>query len=66
MTINVGDVVRFKDAGSRSEVGRVCKDNGVSVCVHFGTTGCLRVSKRVLEPATGKAPECDDPCRSGC
>ena len=66
MAISVGDIVKFKDASSKGEVGRVCKDNGISVCVHFHSTGCLRVSKRDLEPASGKAPDCDEPCRTGC
>ena len=66
MSIGVGDVVRFKDTGSGGEIGRVCKDNGVSVCVQFKTSGCLRVAKRDLEVTSGKAPECSQECKEGC
>ena len=66
MSVNVGDVVKFKESGSGGELGRVCKDNGVSVCVQFKSSGCLRVRKGDLEVAPGKAPECSDPCKSGC
>ena len=66
MAVSVGDVVRFADTGSRGEIGRVCKDNGVTVCVQFARTGCLRVSKSDLEEASGKAPECSEKCKEGC
>lgn len=66
MTVEVGDIVRFKDSGPRAEIGRVCKDNGFTVCVYFKASGCLRVGKGDLEPASGKAPECTGPCREGC
>ena len=66
MTVNVGDIVKFKDSGPKGEIGRVCKDNGISVCVQFKSTGCLRVSKSDLEITSGKAPECSDKCKEGC
>ena len=66
MSVNVGDVVKFKDSGSAGELGRVCKDNGISVCVQFKTSGCLRVRNGDLEVSPGKAPECSEPCKSGC
>ena len=62
MSVVVGDIVKFKDSGAKGEIGRVCKDNGISVCVQFRSTGCLRVGKSDLEPATGKAPECSGAC----
>lgn len=66
MAVNVGDIVKFQDTGAKGEVGRVCKDNGISVCVQFKSSGCLRVSKSDLEVTTGKAPECSDACKAGC
>ena len=63
MSVEIGDVVKFKDSGSRGEIGRVCKDHGISVSVQFKSTGCLRVRKNDLEPATGKAPECAGNCK---
>ena len=66
MAVNLGDIVKFKDSGPKGEVGRVCKDNGISVCVEFSGTGCLRVVKSDLEPTSGKAPECGQKCREGC
>lgn len=66
MTVNVGDIVKFQDSGKKGEIGRVCKDNGVSVCVQFKSSGCLRVSKRDLEITEGKAPECSTQCKEGC
>ena len=66
MTIGLGDVVRFADSGPKGEIGRVCKDNGISVCVQFKDSGCLRVGKRDLEPADGNAPECSGGCKAGC
>lgn len=61
--IVAGDIVRFKDTGPGGEIGRVCKDNGISAIVHFKVTGCLRVGKRDLEVTTGKAPECKGNCK---
>ncbi len=66
MSVNIGDVVKFKDSGAKGEVGRVCKDNGVTVCVQFKSSGCLRVRKNDLEKASGKAPECSEACKAGC
>ena len=66
MSVNVGDVVRFKSEGSKGELGRVCKDNGISVCVHFKSSGCLRVLKDDLEATAGKAPECSAACKEDC
>ena len=66
MSVNVGDVVRFKREGSKGELGRVCKDNGISVCVHFKASGCLRVLKDDLEATSGKAPECSAECKEDC
>ena len=66
MAINVGDVVRFSDTGPKGEIGRVCKDNGISVCVQFQSSGCLRVGKADLEVADGRAPECSQQCKEGC
>ena len=66
MSVNVGDVVRFKSEGSKGELGRVCKDNGISVCVHFKASGCLRVLKDDLEATSGKAPECSAGCKEDC
>ena len=66
MSVAVGDVVRFKESGPKGELGRVCKDNGLSACVHFKSSGCLRVGKRELEPAEGKAPECNGKCKENC
>jgi uncharacterized protein YodC (DUF2158 family) len=42
MTVNVGDIVKFKDSGSKGEIGRVCKDNGISVCVQFKSSSNAR------------------------
>lgn len=66
MSVNVGDVVRFKSEGTKGELGRVCKDNGISVCVHFKSSGCLRVLKDDLEATSGKAPECSAACKEDC
>lgn len=66
MAVNVGDVVRFADSGPKGELGRVCKDNGISVCVQFQSSGCLRVGKTDLEVTSGKAPECSAACKAGC
>lgn len=66
MTISVGDVVRFAKQGANSELGRVCKDNGITVCVYFKSGGCLRVAKGALEVTEGKAPECSAACSEGC
>ena len=62
MTIAVGDVVKFADGGARGDLGRVCKDNGITVNVNFRSGGCLRVAKAALEATTGSAPECDKDC----
>lgn len=66
MSIAVGDVVRFTDADAKGDLGRVCKDNGITVCVHFKSGGCLRVAKGALEVTTGNAPDCSDACKDGC
>jgi uncharacterized protein YodC (DUF2158 family) len=66
MSVSVGDVVKFADAGPKGEIGRVCKDNGITVCVQFATSGCLRVGKGDLEVTTGSAPECTLQCKAGC
>lgn len=66
MTVNVGDIVKFVDSGKKGEIGRVCKDNGISACVQFKSSGCLRVAKSDLEVTTGKAPECSPQCKEGC
>ena len=65
MPVAVGDIVRFKDSGPKSEIGRVCKDNGLTVCVQFASSGCLRVGKADLEVTDGKAPECSQKCKEG-
>ena len=69
MSVMVGDVVKFKDSGPKGEIGRVCKDNGISVCVQFQSSGCLRVGKADLEVdvevAQGKVPECSKQCKEG-
>ena len=62
MTVSVGDVVTFADGGAKGDLGRVCKDNGITVHVHFRSGGCLRVAKAALEVANGNAPECDKNC----
>ncbi len=66
MAVAVGDIVRFKDTGPKGEVGRICKDNGVSACINFKSTGCLRARKDDLEVTTGSAPECGADCKNGC
>jgi uncharacterized protein YodC (DUF2158 family) len=66
MAVAVGDIVKFKGTGPKGEVGRVCKDNGITVCVQFKTSGCLRVGKDDLEQAMGDAPECSRQCKEGC
>ena len=66
MTVSVGDVVRFANGEAKNDVGRVCKDNGFTVCVHFKAGGCVRVAKAALEPASGEAPECTGQCTEGC
>ncbi|NNG05926.1 MAG: hypothetical protein HKM95_17740 [Inquilinus sp.] len=66
MSVSVGDVVRFTSQGAKSDLGRVCKDNGITVCVEFKSSGCLRVAKGALEVTTGSAPECSEKCKSGC
>lgn len=66
MSISVGDVVRFTNSGAKGDLGRVCKDNGITVCVHFKSGGCLRVAKGALEVTTGNAPNCSDACQEGC
>ena len=60
MTVSVGDVVRFADGGANGDLGRVCKDNGITVNVHFRAGGYLRVAKAALETTTGSAPECNE------
>jgi len=65
MSVVVGDIVKFKDSGPKGEIGRVCKDNGLTVCVQFKSTGCLRVGKSDLEVTTGTAPECSPECKQG-
>ena len=62
MTVSVGDVVQFADGGAKGDLGRVCKDNGITVNVHFRAGGCLRVAKAALEATNGSAPECDKNC----
>ena len=62
MAVSVGDVVTFMDGGAKGDLGRVCKDNGITVNVHFRAGGCLRVAKAALEVANGNAPECDKNC----
>ena len=66
MAVNVGDVVKFKSDGPKGELGRLCRDNGISACVHFKSSGCLRVLKDDLEVTSGKAPECDAGCKADC
>ena len=66
MSVVIGDVVKFKDSGPKGEIGRVCKDNGISVCVQFKSSGCLRVGKDDLEVTSGNAPECSQQCKEGC
>lgn len=62
MTVSVGDVVKFADGGAKGDLGRVCRDNGITVHVNFKSGGCLRVAKAALEPTTGNAPECTKDC----
>ena len=66
MTISVGDVVRFANSDAKGDLGRVCKDNGITVCVHFKSGGCLWVAKGALEVTEGKAPDCSAECSEGC
>lgn len=66
MSVAVGDVVKFANQGGKADLGRVCKDNGITVCVHFKSGGCLRVAKAALEVAEGNAPPCTDDCTGGC
>ena len=66
MSISVGDVVMFANGDAKGDVGRVCKDNGITVCVHFKNGGCLRVAKAALEVTNGPAPECSAECSGGC
>lgn len=65
MSVSLGDIVRFKGSGPKSEIGRICKDNGLTVCVQFASSGCLRVGKADLEVTNGKAPECSQKCKDG-
>ncbi len=62
MTVSVGDVVKFANGDAKGELGRVCKDNGITVHVNFKAGGCLRVAKAALEATAGKAPECNKDC----
>lgn len=62
MSVSVGDVVKFASMDAKSDLGRVCKDNGFTVNVNFKAGGCLRVAKSALEATTGKAPDCDKKC----
>ena len=66
MSVAVGDVVKFSGSGPKGEIGRVCKDNGITVCVQFASSGCLRVGKEDREVTTGNAPECSRQCKEGC
>ena len=68
MSVSVGDVVQFAGHGPKADIGRVCKDNGITVCVHFKSGGCLRVAKAALEvnPTAKGAPEVSEECASGC
>ena len=66
MSVSVGDVVKFKDHGAKADLGRVCKDNGITVCVHFTSGGCLRVAKAALEVTSGNAPAVSEECSAGC
>ncbi len=66
MSVVIGDVVTFKGSGPKGEIGRVCKDNGITVCVQFKSSGCLRVGKDDLEVTDGSAPECSQQCKQGC
>lgn len=66
MAISVGDVVRIANSDAKGDLGRVCKDNGITVCVHFKSGGCLRVAKGALEAIEGKAPDCSAECSGGC
>lgn len=66
MSVAVGDVVVIANQGGKADPGRVCKDNGITVCVHFRSGGCLRVAKAALEVIDGNAPACSDECTGGC
>ena len=66
MAIDIGDIVQFADVGPEAELGRVCKDNGMTACVFFKSSGCLRVRKCDLMIASGNVPECPPECKSGC
>lgn len=66
MSVAVGDVVTFADSNAKGDLGRVCKDNGITVCVHFKSGGCLRVAKGALVVTNGNAPECSEKCKEGC
>ena len=66
MSVSVGDVVKFAGQGANADLGRVCKDNGITVCVHFRAGGCLRVAKAALEVTNGNAPAVTDECSAGC
>jgi len=66
MSISVGDVVKFSNASGKADLGRVCKDNGITVCVHFNAGGCLRVAKAALEVTSGPAPAVSEECSAGC
>ena len=67
MTIEVGDIVKFKEATSPHDVGRVCKDNGTTFCVYWSVAAtCLRVGKGSLEVTTGDVPPCPAECTAGC
>ena len=66
MSVSVGDVVKFANGAGTEDIGRVCKDNGITVCVHFKSGGCLRVAKAALEVTEGKAPACSEECTGGC
>lgn len=64
MEFIVGDIVKFKDTGTKGEIGRISKTNGRHVWVHFQSTGCLRIGKDDVEPTKGKAPDCNGECAS--
>ena len=66
MSVSVGDIVKFAGQGAKADIGRVCKDNGITVCVHFKAGGCLRVAKAALEVTTGNAPPASEECSAGC
>ena len=57
-----GDIVKLKDAGDGSEIGRLCSIQEGGYWVYFAGAGCLYVPLNSLEHASGDAPQCPGDC----